>query len=518
MRFLEQVSVMKRLIGLIAVALLGLGMLSAYFLFSERSLLLQERQTAVRFAVETANEVLVRYEALAKSGQLSEDEAKAQALALLGQMRYDKVEYFWVNDMQPRMVMHPIKPELNGKDLAQNKDAEGKPLFVAFVDVVKAQGAGYVSYLWPKPGSEQPVPKVSYVKGFAPWGWVLGSGVYVDNLDAMMWQRLEISLLWMGGVLLGLAALGVAVARSLSRQLGGEPAQASALAHRMAQGDLSQTIPLNANDQDSIMHAMAQMQQHIGQMVSQVRSGAHMVANAASEIAQGNQDLSSRTESQASALQQSAASMEELGVTVQNNASHAQGANQLVQHAAQVTEQAGGVVAQVVQTMEDINHSSRKIADIIAVIDGIAFQTNILALNAAVEAARAGEQGRGFAVVAGEVRSLAQRSAEAAKEIKILITDSVDKVAVGSALVERAGSTMQEAVASIGRVTQLVRDISHASTEQSQGVAQVGEAVSAMDQVTQQNAALVEEMAAAAAALNAQAQALVQTVDVFKLR
>jgi len=252
-------------------------------------------------------------------------------------------------------------------------------------------------------------------------------------------------------------------------------------------------------------------------VVSQVRQGAVGVAAASTEIAQGNLDLSARTESQASALEQTSASMEELSGRVKQNADSAQQANQLAVNASQVAQQGGVVVSQVVATMRGINEASHKISDIIAVIDGIAFQTNILALNAAVEAARAGEQGRGFAVVASEVRSLAGRSAEAAREIKTLIQTSVTRIDQGNALVDLAGSTMQEVVQSIQRVTDIMGEISAASLEQSHGVTQIGEAVMQMDQVTQQNAALVEEMTAAASSLKVQAQDLVQTVAMFKL-
>jgi methyl-accepting chemotaxis protein len=251
--------------------------------------------------------------------------------------------------------------------------------------------------------------------------------------------------------------------------------------------------------------------------VSNVRIGSEGVATASAEIAQGNNDLSARTEQQASSLEETAASMEELSATVKQNADSARQANQLAAQASTVAVQGGDVVGQVVETMKGINDSSRKISDIISVIDGIAFQTNILALNAAVEAARAGEQGRGFAVVASEVRSLAGRSAEAAKEIKNLINASVERVEQGTVLVDKAGVTMAEVVSAIRRVTDLMGEISAASNEQSAGVSQVGEAVISMDQVTQQNAALVEEMAAAASSLKSQANDLVQIVAVFDL-
>ncbi len=294
--------------------------------------------------------------------------------------------------------------------------------------------------------------------------------------------------------------------------------RAAEVSEAVAQGDLTQTVDTSGNNEISmLMSAVARMQTSLKEVVTRVRQGSESVATASAEIAQGNNDLSARTEHQASALEQTAASMEELSSTVRQNADNARQANQLAMSASTVAIQGGEVVGQVVETMKGINTASRKISDIISVIDGIAFQTNILALNAAVEAARAGEQGRGFAVVASEVRLLAGRSAEAAKEIKNLINDSVTRVEQGTTMVDRAGTTMQEVVSSIRRVTDIMGEISAASNEQSQGVSQVGEAVTQMDQATQQNAALVEEMAAAASSLKSQAQELVQTVAVFKL-
>ena len=294
--------------------------------------------------------------------------------------------------------------------------------------------------------------------------------------------------------------------------------QASGVARQVAMGDLTAKIENQHTDEvGQLLSSLKEMQESLVGVVSQVRQGSEGVATASAEIAQGNQDLSGRTESQASALEETAASMEELSSTVKQNADNARQANQLAQSASTTAIQGGEVVGQVVKTMHGINEASRKISDIISVIDGIAFQTNILALNAAVEAARAGEQGRGFAVVASEVRSLAGRSAEAAKEIKSLIIASVERVEQGSALVDRAGATMTEVVSAIKRVTDIMSEISTASSEQSAGVAQVGEAITQMDQATQQNAALVEQMAAAASSLKSQAEDLVQTVAVFRL-
>ena len=320
-----------------------------------------------------------------------------------------------------------------------------------------------------------------------------------------------------------LASIAVAVlmcwviTRSITVELGAEPADVVDLARRVAAGDLSRRVELKRGDQSSLMAHISAMQDSLSGIVTGVRGNAEGVAMASAQIAQGNNDLSARTEEQASALEQTAASMEELSSTVRQNADNAKQANQLALGASTVAIQGGDVVSEVVTTMKGINESSKKIADIISVIDSIAFQTNILALNAAVEAARAGEQGRGFAVVASEVRSLAGRSADAAKEIKTLITASVERVAQGTALVDQAGTTMSEVVSSIKRVTDIMGEISAASSEQSAGVAQVGEAVAQMDQATQQNAALVEESAAAAESLKVQAQQLVSAVSVFKL-
>jgi methyl-accepting chemotaxis protein len=295
--------------------------------------------------------------------------------------------------------------------------------------------------------------------------------------------------------------------------------QAVSLAQSIAEGDLTRRIEAGGRDElGRLLGSLETMQSRLSQVVANVRQGSEGVATASAEIAQGNQDLSSRTEQQASALEQTASSMETLGSTVRRNADSARMANELAQQASAVAAEGGEVVNQVVETMKGINESSRRISDIIAVIDGIAFQTNILALNAAVEAARAGEQGRGFAVVASEVRSLAGRSAEAAREIKQLISASVERVEQGSRQVDQAGATMTEVVGAIQRVTQIMGEISAASVEQSDGVSQVGEAVNHMDHATQQNAALVEQMAAAASCLSGQAQELVQVVSTFRLR
>jgi len=508
-------TVSKKLWLLVAGAATGIVLLTLIFLQSERSLIMNEKQDAVRGEIETAYALTAYYQDLAVKGTLPVDEAKHRALDAIRAMRFGDGNYFFIFNTDLHMLMQPIKPEMEGSDLSGNTDPEGKHLFVEIANVVKGDGAGFVPYMWPKPGKKDPVPKISYSKLFAPWGWIIGSGVYVDSVDVVFWERFvnfALGALVLTGILV---AISWVIARSITRPLN----QAVRVAKTVAAGDLTSRIDAQQRNDETgqLLQALREMNESLVRIVGEVRHGADTIANATGEIATGNMDLSARTESQAGALEETASSMEELTSTVKQNADNARQANQLAKTASDVATQGGVVVAQVVDTMGSINESSHKIVDIISVIDSISFQTNILALNAAVEAARAGEQGRGFAVVAAEVRTLAQRSAAAAKEIKVLIDNSVEKVELGSKLVDQAGSTMTNVVDSIRRVTDIMSEITAASQEQSQGIEQVNGAIMEMDDVTQQNAALVEEAAAAAGALQEQAANLNQVVSVFKL-
>ena len=438
-----------------------------------------------------------------------------QLKATIRNMKIGETGYFFVMDARAgagygTLLVHPVA---EGKNLIDAKDSSGRE----FLKEILERKNGVINYPWvnKERGETRPREKLAAFSHLEGWNWVIVGGTYVDEFTGEVSRMRNLY----GAIGVVLVLVVAAVMYLVIRRLVVAPlAQVGAAAQALAGGDL--TVKLTAGRHDEVGRLMAAMNQigaGLAQVVGRVRQGSESVATASAEIAQGNQDLSARTESQASALEETAASMEELGSSVRQNADNARQANQLAQSASTVAVQGGEVVAQVVDTMKGINDSSRKIADIISVIDGIAFQTNILALNAAVEAARAGEQGRGFAVVASEVRSLAGRSADAAKEIKQLITDSVGRVEQGSALVDQAGTTMSEVVSAIRRVTDIMAEISAASSEQSAGVAQVGEAVTQMDQATQQNAALVEQMAAAAGSLRSQAQELVEAVSVFRL-
>jgi len=514
MKFFNNLSIAKKiwvLVGLIMACMSAGGVM---LLVMKKEAVESEKKLSTKHVVEVASGIAAYYEALARTGSMTNQEAQTQAIAAIKSMRYEGKEYFWINDMHPNMVMHPTNPKLDGQDLTDNKDPNGKRLFVEFVDTVKKNGSGYVSYMWPKPGSDKPVPKVSYVSGFSPWGWVIGSGIYIDDVEAAFWGGVWRLAAVAAGIMLGLFFIVLVVTRGITRPL----QQAVNIANAIASNDLTQNIEVRSQDETGqLMQAMKNMNESLVRMVGQVRIGIDTIATASSEIAAGNLDLSSRTEQQASSLEETASSMEELTSTVKQNAENARQANQLVVSTSDIAVKGGQVVEQVVDTMASIKESSRKIADIIGVIDGIAFQTNILALNAAVEAARAGEQGRGFAVVASEVRNLAQRSAGAAKEIKALIEDSVGKVEAGGKLVDEAGKTMDEIVGSVKRVTDIMGEIAAASQEQSAGIEQVNQAVGQMDEMTQQNAALVEEAAAAAESLQDQAAKLAEAVSVFRL-
>ncbi|WP_423159659.1 methyl-accepting chemotaxis protein [Stenotrophomonas geniculata] len=677
---------------LIALGVIALSVIAARMQYLD---LTETRKTALKTQVELSYGILQHYHRLAGTGELSEDAAKSAALQALEVMRAENDTYYFnIYDTGYRLLMHPFRKDLVGKDMKDFRTDDGVRIYYDQVEAAKA-GGGFVNYRWAKPGSKGEVEKVAYAGLFAPWNWVVSSGVYMDDVQRQALVFTAIMAISGGVLVLIVLALSWVIGNRIARPL----KQATAVAEGIANGKLDSHIGPQPHDEPGrLLEAMSGMQQqlhavingqremarrHDGgelsyridasafpgeyglmvqetnalvgshvqtlhdvldvvqqyavgdlsrdiarypgekaamtttvdtvkanlgrinaeikqlasaaaagdfsrrgdaqrfdhdfrlmlenlnammavsddnlgklsqllsaiaegdltarmhgdyqgvfarmrddanttvaqltQIVGQIQASASSITLAAGEIASGNSDLSRRTEQQAANLEETAASMEELTSTVRQNAEHARQANQLAIGAQSVASQGGSVVGQVVSTMSAIEASSKKIAEIISVIDGIAFQTNILALNAAVEAARAGEQGRGFAVVASEVRTLAQRSAAAAKEIKGLIDDSVGKVTEGSSLVHQAGSTMGEIVASVQRVTDIMAEISAASQEQSAGIEQVNQTVVQMDETTQQNAALVEEATAAARAMEEQAGQLADAVAIFRL-
>jgi len=512
-------SLKAQLLSALVVMWIGLLALAAWSAFSARENMMDERKDGLRRVVEAANGVVNSYVADVAAGKISKEEAQKNALERIAAMRYDGDNYLFIFDSRPVVLMLPSNKSMIGKNVADRKDSEGKAYYVEMMKVGQEKGQGFVQYMGRLPGTDDSnrTPKMSYVVHNKTWDWFIVTGVFLSDVQAQFRSDLFklLGILVAVGVLVSVMML--AIIRRITGSLGGEPAYAVAIATRIANGDLTVRVDTRAGDNRSLLFEMATMRERLGGVIKGIRQGTDAIDIGAREIAAGNLDLSSRTEEQAGSLATTASNMDTLIATVKQNADNARQAGQLANNASEIAKRGGEVVGQVVQTMEGITESSRKISDIIGVIDGIAFQTNILALNAAVEAARAGEQGRGFAVVASEVRSLAQRSAQAAKEIKALIEDSVQRVGDGSDQVARAGETMGEVVSAVHRLTDIVSEISAASEEQRRGIEQVNLAIGEMDQVTQQNAALVEEAAAAAGSLEEQARRLKAAVATFRV-
>lgn len=476
--------------------------------------IMQERKDATRQHVEVAHGMLQHAYEQESRGVLTRQEAQKLAIELITPLRYDSNEYFWINDYNARIVLHPFSPEITGKDMSDMQDPNGFRPFKAFAETGRSAGKGFVEYQWPKPGQKDPVDKVSYVQSFQPWGWVLGSGVYVEDIQASIKR---IILLTVAGMLLA-SLVATYLFWSFYLVMNGGLKETRRHLRAIASGDLTTTLrPWGKDEAAELMLELRAMQHALRTMVAHVRQSSDEIVCSAREVAIGTQDLASRTEQTASSLEESAASMEEIATTVSQSSQHTQDAAIMARRNAEAATDGGRIMREVVETMEGIRNSSAKIAEIISTIDGIAFQTNILALNAAVEAARAGTQGRGFAVVAAEVRSLAQSSASAAKEIKGLIDNSVAQVANGAAVVGKAGETIEEIVSFSQRIDALLGEIAHGAREQEIGIQQMGIAVRELDRMTQENSALVEQSAAATTSMEGQANQLVAEVTRFRL-
>lgn len=500
-------------VGCVWVALSVLAGLNA---LSDRREMLNGRQQSLAEQVQAAISIAAHFQQAVAAGKLTDEEAQHQAIAALRDYRYGKSGYISIANSNVVQLLLPTKPALENTDVSGLADVDGSRIVV---NILKSDADGtHVSYYkWPKPGASAPVRKMTVSAVLPGWEWHVYTGAYLDDIDDAFRQNLARSLgaVFMVGLLLsGLMSI---VIRQVLRDLGGDPQYAKEVCRRIALGDLSTTANVKSNDTSSLLFALSSMREKLAETVGHIKRSAESIKTATAEIASGNIDLSARTEEQAASLEETASSMTELTQTVRQNADNARHANDLAERASDVAGKGRHAVHGLVATIGDISDSSSKISEITTLIEGIAFQTNILALNAAVEAARAGDQGRGFAVVAGEVRTLAQRSSSAAKEIKELIEDSVAKVADGSQRAHDVGSKMDEVDRSIKEVSTIVNEIAAASEEQSSGIEQVNRAVVQMDEVTQQNAALVEEAAAAAQSLEEQALGLKSAVSIFSV-
>jgi len=541
----QGVSLRAKLNGLTIATVVGLCVLFAVVLANEKSQLLTDRQDKTRNVVETASGVLEHFHRQEKAGTLTRDEAQAAAKEVLRGMRYDKVEYFWINDMRPASVMHPIKPELEGKDQTGNIDKTGKALYVEFVKVVKANGAGFVDYYWTKPGSDAVVPKLSYVKGFEPWGWILGSGIYIDDVDAIFRHNAIKFLAW--GLLIGgfIAVSLTLVSRNLIRTLGGDPAYASKITRRIAAGDLSSDVACAPGDTTSVLAGMKEMQQTLRKMIDEIVHGAEQLSSASNELLSASEEVATRSHQQSEAASAMAAAVEEMTVSIDQVAENAREAHTISVHAGDLSSRGTLVIhnaasemnklSEAVQSssrvIEELGSQSDQITSIVNTIKEIADQTNLLALNAAIEAARAGEQGRGFAVVADEVRKLAERTSLSTKEIAGMVgkiqngtrtaVDSMDtgvKQAEKSVeLATQAGTSITDIRDGSTRVIDVVNSISDSIREQGAASSDIAKNIEHIAQMSEESARAVRHTADAARHLQQLSASLHVSVSRFKL-
>ena len=538
-------SLRTKLNGLTVITIVGLCILVVIVLMGEKGQLLADRKNKIRNLVEVAQATISGYEKQAKEGKLSVEEAKRLAIDAVRGMRYDKVEYFWINDLKAVIVMHPIKPELDGKDLSEFKDKNGKLIFVEFAKIAKDQGGGFVDYVWPKPGSEAAVPKISYVMGVEGWGWVVGSGIYVDDVDALFRQNAMKLLAWVA-VIGGFIGVSLTlVSRNVLKLMGGDPQVARQITQRIVDGDLSSEIVCVPGDTTSLLYGMKEMQETLRTMIRSILNNAATLSTASSQLLTTFENVSEHAQQHGESASSMAAAVEEMTVSIDQVAENAQEAHSISMQASELSTEGTHIIESAASEMqkisdavqssatviEDLGRHSEQISSIVNTIKEIADQTNLLALNAAIEAARAGEQGRGFAVVADEVRKLAERTSLSTTEIASMVgkiqngtrsavssmQSGVVQAGKGVELATQAGNSINEIRSGSMRVTEVVNSISEAIREQVTASSEIAKSVEQVAQMSEANAVAMRDTTQAAHHLKQLSSSLNDSVSRFKL-